>query len=382
MITKSKFVVIKHDAKRARLHYDLRFVMPKSKIWASFAVRKGLPDKPGTKVLAVRTHDHTDEEALFIGTIKQGYGAGKLTKFDDGQCIIHKYTPSHIILELKGKKFKGIYHMISTGVMNKRDYKNRSYMLFKSKKKVLESYLKELGSIGRLAIGMATGVPLAGQGRRITPERCRQLYPNNPGRYQACVDSAKKQTESRTIAEKEWNEPDSFKTYLKKDRFIKQNRDLSYSNDYNDETHSQQPTYVGIHSKMGGDYMGRDKTANMYRDAHSGMKKLNVKDKENQFRFSFLKPGTKTKLEPGESYENTSLKKERQEKEFPKKSEFPNLTEMYLNYLGEQGMADRIPSGGIAEDTEENQSERVTKDLSWDPEPKIFGKMLKGAKYD
>jgi len=195
-MTQSKFIVVKHDAKKARLHYDLRFVMPKSKIWASFAVRKGLPTQPGTKVLAVRTHDHTDKEALFIGTIKDGYGAGKLTKWDDGQCIIHKYTPSHIILELKGRRFKGIYHMISTGVMNKKDFKKRSFMLFKSKKTVVESYLRELGTVGRVIVGMGTGVPLAGQGRRITPVRCKQLYPNNPARYQACIDSAKPATES------------------------------------------------------------------------------------------------------------------------------------------------------------------------------------------
>lgn len=355
-MTRSKFIVVKHDAKRARLHYDLRFIMPKSKIWASFAVRKGLPTQPGTKVLAVRTHDHTEEEALFIGTIKDGYGAGKLTKFDDGQCLIHKYTPSHIILEFKGRKFKGIYHMISTGVMNKKDFKKRSYMLFKSKKTVLESYLEEiarpqdlklvieknkldaplfkwrtllardlygkfcdnkpcsmityswvhdskkpryrgdktciggmavvenpkpsktkgykvnamivflfidpdyrqmalgaeivkqvisrykkvflttdkrssdlakqmykkygfkiigtegridhwvlesyleeLNPVARIGLGLATGVPLYGQGRRITPEKCRQMYPNNPGRYKACLDSAKPATEAYLI---------------------------------------------------------------------------------------------------------------------------------------------------------------------------------------
>jgi len=127
----SRFIVVKHDAKKARLHYDLRFVMPDSKIWASFAVRKGVPEKPGVKVLAVRTHDHDEKEALFLGTIKDGYGAGKLTKFDDGKCIIHKYKSSHIIVELKGRKIKGIYHLINTGVFNRKDYKKQQYMLFK-----------------------------------------------------------------------------------------------------------------------------------------------------------------------------------------------------------------------------------------------------------
>jgi DNA ligase D-like protein (predicted 3'-phosphoesterase) len=131
MKVNSRFIVVKHDAKKARLHYDLRFVMPNSKIWASFAIRKGVPEKPGVKVLAVRTHDHDEKEALFLGTIKDGYGAGKLTKFDDGKCIIHKYKSSHIIVEFKGRKIKGIYHLINTGVFNKKDYKKQQYMLFK-----------------------------------------------------------------------------------------------------------------------------------------------------------------------------------------------------------------------------------------------------------
>jgi len=72
MKTSSHFVVIKHEAKRAGLHYDLRFKMPTSNMWASFAIRKGVPTSPGQKVLAVRTHDHTRDEALYTGKIKEG----------------------------------------------------------------------------------------------------------------------------------------------------------------------------------------------------------------------------------------------------------------------------------------------------------------------
>jgi len=132
-MTKSKFIVVEHHANKAGLHYDLRFKMPNSQNWASFAVRKGVPTEPGKKVLAVRTHDHTEKEALFIGTIKQGYGAGVLKKWDDGQCIIHKFGRGHIVVEFKGKKIKGLYHMVTTGVMNKKDYKKQQYMLFKGK---------------------------------------------------------------------------------------------------------------------------------------------------------------------------------------------------------------------------------------------------------
>lgn len=132
MKVKSKFVVMKHEAKRAGLHYDLRFVMPKSKMWASFAVRKGVPTEPGKKVLAVKTHDHTEKEAMMLGIIDDGYGAGKLSLFDKGDCIIIKYSSGHIVINFKGRKVKGLYHMVSTGVIDK-DFKKQTYMLFKSK---------------------------------------------------------------------------------------------------------------------------------------------------------------------------------------------------------------------------------------------------------
>jgi bifunctional non-homologous end joining protein LigD len=132
-MTRSKFIIVEHDAKKARLHWDVRFRMPKSKNWASFAVRKGVPLKPGQKVLAARTHDHSEKEALFIGTIKSGYGAGRLKKWDDGTCIIHKFGPGHILVDFKGRKVKGIYHFISTGVIDKTQFKRKQYMLFKGK---------------------------------------------------------------------------------------------------------------------------------------------------------------------------------------------------------------------------------------------------------
>ena len=132
-MTQSKFIVVEHDAKKARLHWDLRFKMPNSQNWASFAVRKGIPLNPGQKVLAIRTHDHTEKEALFLGVIDDGYGAGNLKKWDDGQCVIHKYSPSHVAIEFKGRKVKGLYHLINTGVMNRKDYKKQEYMLFKGK---------------------------------------------------------------------------------------------------------------------------------------------------------------------------------------------------------------------------------------------------------
>ena len=131
-ITKSKFIIVDHEAKRAGKHQDLRFKKPRGGLWDSFAVRKGVPTEPGEKVLAVKTHDHTEKEALFTGTIDSGYGAGKLKKFDGGSCEIIKYKEAHIVLNFKGSKIKGIYHLISTGVIDK-EYNSPKYMLFKGK---------------------------------------------------------------------------------------------------------------------------------------------------------------------------------------------------------------------------------------------------------
>lgn len=133
MAAMSKFVVIEHKAKRAGLHWDLRFRMPKSKLWASFACRKQIPLTTGPKILASRTHDHTEKEALFTGKIESGYGAGTLKKWDSGSCKIERFTSSHIVVDFKGSKLKGIYHLISTKTIYKSEGAKGGYLLFKGK---------------------------------------------------------------------------------------------------------------------------------------------------------------------------------------------------------------------------------------------------------
>jgi len=128
----SEFVVMKHKAKRAGLHYDLRFKIPGSNDWDSFAVPKGIPLEAGKRVLAVRTTIHSRDEALFTGTIESGYGAGKLTKWDGGRCLILKYSTPHISIIFKGSKVKGLYHLINTGIKDKKS-EGKQYLLFKGK---------------------------------------------------------------------------------------------------------------------------------------------------------------------------------------------------------------------------------------------------------
>lgn len=132
-----KFVIHDHHAIKAGYHQDLRFQNPEdTRHWYSFAIPKGVPLQTGTKVLAIRTHMHTEEEALFQGEIPPGeYGGGTLAVFDQGLCQIHKLTSAHIMLLFQGSKVKGLYHLISTGNIRAKEFKQQQYMMFKSKER-------------------------------------------------------------------------------------------------------------------------------------------------------------------------------------------------------------------------------------------------------
>ena len=124
----SRFIIVKHNAKKAGLHYDLRFKMPDSRMYDSYAVPKGVPLESGIRVRAIKTTLHTEKEAMFIGRIQNGkYGAGSIERIDKGPCLLLKYEPEHIVILFDGSLYKGKYHLILTG----EDDKN--YLLFKSK---------------------------------------------------------------------------------------------------------------------------------------------------------------------------------------------------------------------------------------------------------
>jgi len=133
MTTKVKFIIHTHHAKKAGVHTDVRFQKPNdTKNWLSFAVRKGVPTKPGVRVLAIKTNLHSEKEALFTGEIPEGeYGAGKLEIFDKGTATIELYKPAHIAINFNGKKIKGLYHFINIGVSNRKKFKDNQYLLFK-----------------------------------------------------------------------------------------------------------------------------------------------------------------------------------------------------------------------------------------------------------
>lgn len=130
-----KFILVKHEAIRRGLHYDLRFQIPGTKNWASFSMTKFPPLEPGRPIYIPRSNDHSEQEALFLGEIPEGeYGAGKLSKIDDGNCDVIKFSSPHIAVDFKGRKLKGVYHFVNVGVFGgKQDYKNKVYKFFKGK---------------------------------------------------------------------------------------------------------------------------------------------------------------------------------------------------------------------------------------------------------
>lgn len=130
-MTKSKFVLMKHQAKKAGIHYDLRFKMPGKKDWDSYAIPKG-PPTGSEKRMVIRTTIHSEEEALFTGKIEIGYGAGIITKEDSGSCDILRYEPGkHIVIKFNGSKLKGTFHFINMARIGRGD-KNQ-YLFFKGK---------------------------------------------------------------------------------------------------------------------------------------------------------------------------------------------------------------------------------------------------------
>lgn len=91
----SKYVIQKHEAKRAGLHYDFRFEHEgKLLSWAS----RRLPSK-GDRVGMFRQPDHSLDYYDFEGTIESGYGAGKVTIHEKGPCL-YRIKDSNIDLYL------------------------------------------------------------------------------------------------------------------------------------------------------------------------------------------------------------------------------------------------------------------------------------------
>lgn len=109
------FVIHRHHA--SHLHYDLR--LEKDGILKSWAVPKGLPQRPGIKRLAVEVEDHPLNYLTFEGKIPKGeYGGGDMWVFALGRYQITKQKKDGFYFRLQSKELNGEYRIYNTGGKN------------------------------------------------------------------------------------------------------------------------------------------------------------------------------------------------------------------------------------------------------------------------
>jgi len=103
------YVIQRHNA--SHLHYDLRLEM--DGVLKSWAIPKTPPEEKGIRRLAVQVEDHPIDYADFEGTIAEGqYGAGTVEIWDRGEYDLLVISEDKIIVDIKGRRLKGIYYLI------------------------------------------------------------------------------------------------------------------------------------------------------------------------------------------------------------------------------------------------------------------------------
>lgn len=107
-LIKPKFYMVhKHNAKRAGLHYDLR--LEENGVLKSWAIPKGMP-KNG-RHLAIQTPDHSMEYGKWEGTIKSGYGAGDVEIDTSGNYITLNKSSNNWKFKILTGKYKGVWRL-------------------------------------------------------------------------------------------------------------------------------------------------------------------------------------------------------------------------------------------------------------------------------
>ena len=103
-VRKLRFVLHEHFS--GHHHFDFR--LEQDGVLKSWAVPKGLPEKPGERRIAIAVEDHPLDYIGFTGTIPEGqYGAGEVTIRDAGTYEILIWSNERIEILLHGRVFSG-----------------------------------------------------------------------------------------------------------------------------------------------------------------------------------------------------------------------------------------------------------------------------------
>jgi DNA ligase D-like protein (predicted 3'-phosphoesterase) len=104
-------IIQKHDAIKAKLHYDLRIGTKDTGLF-SWAVPKGMPSA-GKKHLAIRQPLHDYSYGQFEGTIPENqYGGGTVKKEEEGKLLLTKVEPNKIHFTVAHRKYPSRYVLI------------------------------------------------------------------------------------------------------------------------------------------------------------------------------------------------------------------------------------------------------------------------------
>ena len=116
------YVLQKHETQRnpKRPHFDLRIGTPSTNLF-SWAIPGAELPEPGQKKLAPQTQLHTFAYGNFEGPIREGYGAGNVTRADRGQVLIRKVQPNSIHFTIAHTKVPVRYSLIRMGARDGRD---------------------------------------------------------------------------------------------------------------------------------------------------------------------------------------------------------------------------------------------------------------------
>ena len=106
---KPRFVLQEHLSKHP--HFDFR--LEREGVLKSWAVPKGLPEKPGERRLAIAVEDHSPDYIGFTGTIPEGeYGAGMVNIADEGTYQPVTWEADRIEVILNGTRFSGKFVLV------------------------------------------------------------------------------------------------------------------------------------------------------------------------------------------------------------------------------------------------------------------------------